>query len=258
MHGLGTIVNCLAIIIGSILGILIKGGLSKRFEETIFSAVGLAVMFIGLGGALAGFLVISDGALKTQYTMLMVLSLVLGAVTGELLNIEKRLDHLGEWIKGKMPRKLAGNTFVDGFVTASTLFCVGAMAIVGALNDGLNGDYNTLFAKSVIDGISSVLLAASLGFGVAVSALPLLIYQGGITFLAQVLSPFLSEAIISQMSCIGSILIFAIGINMILGKKIKVANLLPAIFFPVLFVLFEKLYLILLPILKSIFPALPI
>jgi len=249
MHGLGTIVNCSAIIIGSLLGILIKGGLSKRFEETIFSAVGLAVIFIGLGGALAGFLFIKDGTLNTQYTMLMVLSLVLGAVTGELLNIEKRLDHLGEWIKNKMPKKLAGNTFVDGFVTASTLFCVGAMAIVGALNDGLSGDYTTLFAKSVLDGISSVLLAASLGFGVAVSAVPLLIYQGGITILAQFVAPYLDDypSLITQMSCIGSILIFAIGINMIFGKKIKVGNLLPAIFFPILFAL-----------LKSISPSLPI
>lgn len=247
MHGLGTIVNCSTIIIGAVIGLLIKGGLAKRFEETIFSAVGLAVIFIGLGGALAGFLVIENGTLATQYTMMMVLSLVLGAVTGELLNIEKRLDHLGEWIKGKMPKKLAGNTFVDGFVTASMLFCVGAMAIVGSLEDGLNGNYSILFAKSVLDGISSVLFAASLGFGVAVSAVPLLIYQGGITVLAQVLRPFLTDVLIGQMSCIGSILIFAIGINMIFGKKIKVGNLLPAIFFPILFTL-----------LKSVFPSLPL
>ena len=247
MHGLGTIVNCLAIIIGAAIGLFIKGGLAKRYEETIFSAVGLAVIFIGLGGALAGFLVIKDGSLDTQYTMMMVLSLVLGAVTGELLDIETRLDHLGEWIKSKMPKKLAGNTFVDGFVTASMLFCVGAMAIVGSLEDGLNGNYSILFAKSVLDGISSILFAASLGIGVAVSALPLLIYQGGITALAQILRPFLTDELIGQMSCIGSILIFAIGINMILGKKIKVGNLLPAIFFPIVFTL-----------LKSIFPALPI
>lgn len=249
MHGLGTIVNCSTIIIGAAIGLLIKGGLAKHFEETIFSAVGLAVIFIGLGGALAGFLVIEEGTLATQYTMLMVLSLVLGAVTGELLDIEKRLDHLGEWIKTKMPKKLAGNSFVDGFVTASTLFCVGAMAIVGSLNDGLTGDYTTLFAKSVLDGISSVLLAASLGFGVAVSAVPVLIYQGGITILAQFVKPYLESypALISQMSCIGSILIFAIGVNMIFGKKIKVGNLLPAIFFPIIFAL-----------LKSVFPSLPI
>jgi len=247
MHGLGTIVNCLAIVIGSAAGILIKGGLAKRFEETIFSAVGLAVMFIGLGGALAGFLVIKDGVLSTQYTMMMVLSLVLGAVAGELLNIEKGLDNLGEWIKSKMPKKLVGNTFVDGFVTASVLFCVGAMAIVGSLEDGLNGNYTTLFAKSVLDGITSVLLASSLGIGVAMSALPLLVYQGGITLLAQVLRPLLSDALISQMSCIGSVLIVAIGINMLFGKKIKVGNLLPAILFPIVFAL-----------LKSVFPSLPL
>jgi uncharacterized membrane protein YqgA involved in biofilm formation len=247
MHGLGTIVNTLTILVGSTVGILIKGGLPKRFEETIFSAVGLAVMFIGLGGALSGFLVIKNGALSTQYTMLMVLSLVLGAVIGESLNIERRLDHLGDWIKGKMPKKLAGNTFTDGFVTASMLFCVGAMAIVGSLEDGLNGNFSVLFAKSVLDGITSVLLASSLGIGVAVSAAPVLIYQGGITLLSQVLRPMLSETLISQMSCVGSILIVAIGVNMLFGKKIKVGNLLPAIFLPIIFAL-----------LKSLFPALPI
>ena len=247
MHGLGTIVNCLTIIVGSTIGILIKGGLPKRFEETIFSAVGLAVMFIGLGGALSGFLVIDKGALSTQYTMMMVLSLVLGAVAGEALNIERRLDHLGDWVKSKMPKKLAGNTFTEGFVTASMLFCVGAMAIVGSLEDGLNGNYSVLFAKSVLDGITSVLLASSLGVGVAVSAAPILIYQGSITLLSQVLRPLLSDTLISQMSCVGSVLIVAIGINMLFGKKIKVGNLLPAIFFPIIFAL-----------LKSIFPALPI
>ncbi|PKM72715.1 MAG: DUF554 domain-containing protein [Firmicutes bacterium HGW-Firmicutes-16] len=247
MHGLGTIVNTLTIIFGATVGILIKGGLAKRFEETIFSAIGLAVMFIGLGGALSGFLVFENGALSTQYTMMMVLSLVLGAVVGESLNIERRLDRLGDWIKGKMPKKLAGNTFTDGFVTASMLFCVGAMAIVGSLEDGLNGNFSILFAKSVLDGITSVLLASSLGIGVAVSAAPVLIYQGGITLLSQVLRPLLSDTLISQMSCVGSILIVAIGVNMLFGKKIKVGNLLPAIFFPIIFAL-----------LKSIFPALPI
>jgi uncharacterized membrane protein YqgA involved in biofilm formation len=244
MHGLGTIANCAAIIIGSLFGILIKGGLSKRFEETIFSAVGLAVMFIGLGGALASLLKISASALSTQYTMLMVLSLVLGALLGEALNIEKGLENLGEWIKGKMPKKLAGNTFVDGFVTASMIFCVGAMAIMGSIQDGLSGNPSTLFAKSILDGITSVLLASSLGFGVAVSAVPILIYQGGITLLAQFVKPYLENypLLIGQISCVGSILIFAIGINMIFGKKIKVGNLLPAILFPIIFALLESLF----------------
>jgi uncharacterized membrane protein YqgA involved in biofilm formation len=136
MHGLGTIINCSAIVAGTLVGLLVKGGLSKRFEQTIFSAVGLAVIFIGLGGAMAGLLVFEDGALDTRYTMLMVLSLILGAVTGELLNIEKGLNNLGEWVKAKLPPRLAGNTFVDGFVTASMLFCGALDAIVGALEDG--------------------------------------------------------------------------------------------------------------------------
>jgi uncharacterized membrane protein YqgA involved in biofilm formation len=228
-------------------GLLVKGGLSKRFEQTIFSAVGLAVIFIGLGGAMAGLLVFEDGALDTRYTMLMVLSLILGAVTGELLNIEKGLNNLGEWVKAKLPPRLAGNTFVDGFVTASMLFCVGAMAIVGALEDGLSGDHSVLLAKSVLDGITSLLFASTLGIGVAFSAFPLLIYQGGITLLAQVLRPFLTDELIGQMSCIGSVLIFAIGVNMIFGKKISVCNLLPAIFFPIIFAL-----------IKSVWPAFPV
>ena len=146
----------------------------------------------------------------------MVLSLVLGAIVGELLDIETWLNGLGGRLKKKMPEKLAGSTFVDGFVTASMLFCVGAMAIVGSLQDGLTGNYSTLAAKAVLDGISSVLLAASLGFGVVVSSAPLFIYQGGITLLAQFISPLLQAypALTGQLNCVGSILIFAIGINM--------------------------------------------
>ena len=247
MHGLGTIVNCAAVVAGSLVGLLIKGGLPKRFEETIFQAVGLAVVFIGLGGALSGLLKLSDGTLGTQYTMLMVLSLVLGAVIGEALNIEKGLESLGGRLKKRVPEKYAGSSFVEGFVTASMLFCVGAMAIVGALEDGLTGSHSVLFAKSVLDGVSSVLLSASLGVGVLVSVLPVALYQGGITLLAQLLGPHLSTALIAQMSCIGSILIFAIGLNMLFDKKIKVGNLLPAIFLPILFAL-----------LKHWFPGLPI
>lgn len=247
MPGIGTIVNCAAIICGALLGILIKGGLAKRFEDIILSAIGLSVLFIGLGGALSGFLTITDGSLAPQYTMLMVFSLVFGAVLGEALNVEDRLARLGEWIQKRVPAKYAGNTFVEGFVTASMLFCVGAMAIVGSLEDGLNGNPSILFAKSVLDGISSILFAASLGIGVAVSAGPLLIYQGTITLLAQFLRPLLSESLILQMSCVGSILIFCIGVNMLFRTKIKVGNLLPAIFLPILFAL-----------LKAAFPALPI
>lgn len=247
MHGMGTIVNCLAVAAGAGIGMAVKDSLPKRFEETVFSAVGLAVVFIGLGGALSELLLIENGRISTRYTMIMVLSLTMGGIIGELINIEKLLDNLGNSIKGRLPERLAGNSFTDGFVTASMLFCVGAMAIVGSLEDGLNGNYSVLFAKSVLDGISSVLLGASLGAGVALSCVPLLLYQGGITILAQFVRPYLTDILIGQMSCVGSILIFAIGCNMIFGKKIKTGNLLPAIFFPIIFAL-----------LKSIFPGLPL
>lgn len=247
MHGIGTIVNCVAIIAGSLVGVAVKGGLPKRFQDTIMNGVGLAVIFIGIGGAAAGLIVVNGGALTTQNTMMMVLSLVLGAVVGELINLEERLDRLGEWTKRKMPRKLAGNSFVEGFVNASMLFCVGAMAVVGSLEDGLNGDYSILFAKSVLDGISSVIFAASMGFGVMMSAVPVLVYQGLITLLAGYVQPYLTDQLISQMSCVGSILIFGIGINLVFGKKVKVANLLPAILFPIIFAL-----------IKSVWPAFPI
>lgn len=247
MHGLGTIVNCVAVVVGSLLGLVFKNGLSKRYEKIIFSAIGLAVIFIGISGALSGLLVFKDGIIETRYTMMLVLSLVLGAVVGELLNIEKRLNSLGELVKSRLPQKIAGNTFVDGFVTASMLFCVGAMAIVGSLEDGLNNNYTILFAKSVLDGISAVLFASSLGIGVAFSAIPLLVYQGAITLLSQYIRPYLTEELIGQMSCIGSILIFAIGINMIFGKKISVGNLLPTIFFPIILML-----------IKSVWPAFPV
>ncbi|MGI5978734.1 MAG: DUF554 domain-containing protein [Oscillospiraceae bacterium] len=246
MHGLGTLVNCAAILAGSIIGTLVRSGLPKRFEQTIFQAVALAVVFIGLGGALSGLLQLTDGVLSTRYTMLMVLSLVLGAVIGEALNIEKGLENMGTRLKKRVPESYAGSTFVEGFVTASMLFCVGAMAIVGSLEDGLSGDHAVLFAKSVLDGVSAVLLSASLGFGVMLSLLPVLVYQGGITLLAQLVKPLLSDELILQMSTIGSILIFAIGLNMLTDRKIKVGNLLPAIFLPILFAL-----------LKYCFPSLP-
>lgn len=242
MFGTGTILNCAAVLAGTALGVAVKGGIPQKLQETIMHGVGLAVMFIGIGGALSGLLTVADGVLTTRYTMMMVLSLVLGAVTGELMDIDAALERLGVWVKNKVPKKLAGSNFVEGFVTASMLFCVGAMAVVGSLEDGLTGDYSILAAKSVLDGVSSIVFSASLGVGVAFSTFPLLVYQGGITLLAKFIMPYMTDELITQMSCVGSILIFAIGINMVFGKKIKVANLLPAIFFPVIFMLIKQLW----------------
>lgn len=242
MIGLGTLVNIGAVFAGATVGFIIKGGLPRRFEHTVMSGIGLATFFIGITGALGGMMVVnSDGTVSTEHTMLMIISLVLGAFMGEAIDIEKRLDGFGEWCKRKFKFKgEQSNTFVEGFVTSSLLFCVGAMAIVGSLEDGLSGDPTTLCAKSIMDGVAAIIFTASLGIGVYFSIIPLLIYQGGITLLAGFIKPFLSDTLISQMSFIGSILIFAIGFNLVFGKKIKVGNLLPAIFIPVLWEIIQN------------------
>lgn len=233
MTGLGTIINVAAILIGATLGFIIKGGLSKRFEDTVTSAIGLCTMFIGISGAVAGMLRVSETGLETRDTMVMIISLIGGALIGEWIDVEKRLETVGEWCKSKIPSQNGGgSTFVEAFVTSSLIFCVGAMAIVGSLEDGLNHNYSILFAKAVMDGVMSIIFAASLGIGVYFSALPIAIYQGSITLLAGFIRPYLSEIVIGRMSFVGSILIFALGINLLFGKRIKIGNLLPAMFLP--------------------------
>ena len=199
MIGLGTIINCATIAAGATLGVILKGGLPRRFETTILQALGLCTFFIGIGGAVSGLLTVANGTVGTQHTMLLVLSLVLGAVAGEALDIETRLNSFGAWCQNRFSVGGDGQ-FVQGFVTASLLFCVGAMAIVGALEDGLNGDPSILIAKAVLDGVSSVIFAASLGRGVYLSILPLAVYQGGITLLARFIRPWLTDELISQVS----------------------------------------------------------
>jgi len=234
MTGLGTIVNAAAIIAGGVSGSLLRSGLPERFRETIMQALGLSVMIIGLSGALQGiYRVNGGGKLDREYIMLMIFSLVAGAIIGELMNIEDKLEKLGLWIQKKF-LKSSGN-FAEGFITASLVYCVGAMAIVGSLEDGLTGDTATLFAKSVLDGVSSVIFAATLGIGVAFSSIPVFIYQGIITLMAGFIKPWLTDAVISQTSLVGSILIIAIGFNILEVKRIKVGNLLPAIFIPFIY-----------------------
>lgn len=248
MIGLGTLINCGAVMLGTTIGLFLKGGLSDRFESTIMSALGLCACFISIGGVMENMLVIENGVVSTQYIMLMVLSLALGAIIGEALNIELRLEGIGDWFKNKF--KVMGDsgaTFVEGFVTSSLLFCVGAMAIVGSLEDGLNGNYTILAAKAIMDGVAAVVFTASLGVGVYLSCISLLVYQGSITLLAGFIRPYLTDLLISQISCVGSVLIFGVGINLIFGKKIKVGNLLPGMFLPVLFMA-----------IKTVFPNFPI
>ena len=234
MIGLGTLGNIVLILIGATIGLIIKGGLKQRFQETIMSGLGLAVMFIGVSGALEGLLKVEDGKIISSNIMLMIVSLAIGGFLGEAINLEARLDRVGEWLKVKLKvNKEKDKGFVEGFVNSSLLFCVGAMAVIGALRDGLSGDSSMLLAKGVIDGVVAIFFASTLGIGVFFSVIPVGIYQGVITLTAGFIEPFLSDRLIRNLSFVGSILIFAIGINMIFGKKIKTGILLPAILVPI-------------------------
>ena len=238
MHGLGTIVNVITIIIGGTIGIFLKKGIPERFKNTIMQAVGLAVIIIGISGTLQGiFTVTEEGKLDRSYITEMILYLVIGSLIGEALKIEDGLDRMGMWFQNRFAGK--ESNFAKGFVTASLVYVVGAMAIIGSLEDGLYGKTDILFAKAMLDGISSIVFSATLGIGVMFSSLSVLVYQGGITALAGVLKPLLSDVVVSQMSLVGSILILAIGFNLLEMKKFKVGNMLPAIFIPLIYSLFQ-------------------
>ena len=241
MIGLGTLVNMALVLVGSTIGIAAKGRLKKKYQETTMNALGLAVMFIGISGALQGLLVVEENQLETTNVMLMIISLALGGFLGEWIDIEKRLDQFGEWIKKSLKVKgEKGNGFVEGFVNSSLLFCVGAMAIIGSLQDGLAGEPSMLIAKGIIDGVVAIFFASTLGIGVFFSIIPIFLYQGAITLSATFIEPFLSDTLIRNISFVGSVLILGIGINMIFGKKIKVGNLLPAVLVPIAYAILIK------------------
>ncbi|HOP62249.1 MAG TPA: DUF554 domain-containing protein [Spirochaetota bacterium] len=234
MIGLGTIVNTISIIAGGSAGAFLKNGLPERYRETVMQAIGLSVIMVGISGTLQGmYRVAENGTLDRKFIMLMIFSLVAGALIGEFFSIEDRLNKMGNWFQKKYAA--GSGRFAEGFVTASLVYCVGAMAIVGSLEDGLIGNTATLFAKSILDGISAVIFAATMGIGVAFAALPVFIYQGTITIMAGFIKPWLTPDVISQTSLVGSILIMAIGINLLDLKRIKVGNLLPAIFIPLIY-----------------------
>jgi len=234
MIGLGTIVNALAVATGGIAGLIVKKGLSENIQDTLMKALGLATVFIGLSGALTGLIYIENGVIKTSGGMLMIISLVLGSIAGEFIDIENKLEILGEKIKVAVKMK-GDSKFVEGFVTNALVICIGAMAVVGSLQDGLNHDASMLYAKAVLDCLISMVFAATLGVGVIFAGAVLFVYQGSITLLASVIAPYLSDGLINNISYIGSVLIFGVGINLIFGKKIKVGNMLPALLVPVIY-----------------------
>lgn len=229
---LGTIVNSLAIICGCLVGLIVKGRLTDKISLTIMNGLALCVLFIGISGVLKG-----------EDTLQIIICIAIGAFVGEIIDFDKKLNDLGDLIERKInsKRKNTSNEKIsisEGFVTSSLLFCVGAMAVVGSLESGLQGNHTTLFAKSILDGVSSIIFASSLGIGVMLSSIAILIYQGSITLLAGGLSTILTDTVINNMSAVGSLLIVGLGFNMLGITKIKVANLLPAIFIPIIFGLF--------------------
>ena len=237
MFGLGTLINMAAILAGGILGRLLGKAIPKRVQDTLYLVCGVATLFIGMGGCLQHMLVVEGSILNTQGTMMMLLSLTLGAVLGEWIDLETKLEKFGEWLKKK-----TGNSgdagFIEAFVTASLTVCIGAMAIVGAIQDGMEGDISVLSAKSVLDFVIICVMAASMGKGCIFSLIPVGILQGSVTALSVVLKPIMTEAALSNLSYVGSVLIFCVGINLIWGKKVKVANLLPAVIIAVVWAFF--------------------
>ena len=232
MIGLGTIINVATVVLGGCIGLLLKNGLKKGLEESLMQVCGVATIFIGIGGALSQMLVFQDGKFETQGTMLLILSLVIGTLVGEVLHIENGLDHFGDWIKIKVNRQ-KDNLFVDGFVNVSLITCVGAMAIVGSIQDGLNGDYSLLLVKSVLDGIIALIFASTYGLGAVFSGIVIFIYQGGMTLIAAFLGDFVSSGLLEDLSFVGSVLIFCVGVNVGFGKRFRVGNMLPALLVPV-------------------------
>lgn len=232
MHGLGTIINVAAIVIGGLLGLLFGRFIKDRHRETLCKACGLSVIFIGSAGALKGMFSVVDGKLVYGGDFLIIGCLALGALIGELINIEGGFENFGAWLK-KKTHSTGDKGFIEGFVSASFTVCIGAMAIVGSINDGLYGDITILVTKSILDFIIVMVMTASLGKGAIFSAIPVAILQGGVTALSLLIKPIMTETALLYLSIVGNILIFCVGINLVFGKKIKVANLLPAIVFAV-------------------------
>lgn len=222
---LGTLVNVVLVLIGGFVGLFLKKGISKRFSDLIMHAIALVTMVIGIAFATA-----------SENMLIVIISLVVGALIGEGINIDKKLNQLGDLIKSKVKSE-SGNVG-EGFVTATLLFCVGSMAIMGALDSGLRGDHTVLYTKAIMDGISALIFASSMGIGVILSAMPILLYQGSITLLSSFIQPYLTQIMMTEMNGVGGILLIGLGISILGIKEIKVSNLLPALVIPVILLAF--------------------
>ncbi len=226
----GSYINVALVVLGGAIGLLLKKGLPERVSDAVMKGLGLCVLYIGISGCLKG-----------ENALIAVISMAVGTIFGSAVDLDKRMNNLAVKVENKLSKNSSGeNNMAQGLVTATLLFCVGAMAVVGSLDSGISGDYSTLATKSVIDGVSSIVLASTLGYGVLLSSIPIFLYQGSITLLAGVVAPFLNEYTVNEMTCVGSLLIIAIALNMLKITNIKVMNSLPAVFLPVIICQFMK------------------
>lgn len=224
---LGSLVNSVAIVVGGGVGLALKKGLSERLGTAVMNALALCVLYIGISGTLKG-----------ENILITILSMVFGTLIGEGFDLDKRINQLGDTIESKVSSPGEGVSVSEGFVTASLLVCVGAMAIVGSLQSGLTGNHDTLFAKALIDGIAAIIMASSLGIGVLLSGVLVFIYEGGITLFANFLAPVLTTSVINEMTCVGSLLIIGLSLNMLKVTELKIMNYAPAVFIPIILGLF--------------------
>ncbi|MEE8817122.1 MAG: DUF554 domain-containing protein [Lachnospiraceae bacterium] len=233
MPGLGTIVDAFAIVAGALIGRFAGKALPDRVQKTLLSACGVMTLFIGIGGVMQHMLVVTQSGIKTQGTMMMILSLIAGSVLGGIIDLEGKLEKFGVYLKEK-----SGNaddaSFVNAFVTASLTVCIGAMAIVGSIEDGIYADHSILFTKSILDFVIIIAMASALGIGTAFSAIPVAILQGVVTLLARLAAPLMTNQTMSNLSYVGAALITCVGINLIFPRKVSVANMLPSLIFAVI------------------------
>ena len=228
MIGLGTIINCASILVGGILGLLFGRFLKEDVQDSLTKTCGISTIFIAIAGALESMLRIEQNSHVSNGSLLIVGCLAMGTLIGEILNIENLFERFGEWLKFKTGNA-KDNRFIEAFVVSSLTVCIGAMAIVGAIEDGITGDFSILSTKAILDLIIIMVMTSAMGKGCIFSAIPVGILQGTITLLARFVSPVMTKEALSNLSMIGSILIFCVGINLVWGKKIRVANMLPAV-----------------------------
>lgn len=228
MRGLGTVINVALLIFGGLCGLLFGKKLNERIKDTLLSVNAVAIMMLAVGGVMQNMLSLSDGKLSTGGTVMMIVSLTLGGLIGEIININALVDKFGEWLRIKR-HSTGDDSFVSAFVSASCTVCIGAMAVIGSINDGVSGDCSVLIAKAILDAVIICVMTASQGKGCIFSAVPVAIFQGVITIIAVFVGGFMTDLALSYLSYVGNVLIFCVGLNLIRKKQIRVANLLPSL-----------------------------